>query len=72
MIIMGYDVEKVGENYIFTGPKGGIKQLIRYPQFNCLLYAVDKHFNTSHIKGNCTWTDCNGSLRPYYEGLTKL
>ncbi len=72
MVIMGYDVERVDSGYVFTGPKGGVKYLIRYPEANCLLYAADKHFNVSHIKGNYTWTDANGSLRPYYEGITKL
>lgn len=63
----GYTVEKVGDaGYVLTGPKGGIRMLLPLQGNPGLYYVTDKNMQASNVKGNYTWSDQNGELRPVY------
>lgn len=53
--------------YTLTGPRGGVKRLIRHPNNPRLMYVINENGVICSIKGNYTFAD-DGSkgLRPVY------
>jgi len=67
--IMGYQIEVVEDSniaYKLHGKRGGVFRLIRNIEAPHTMYVINGNGNITALKGNYTFTDQGGDLRPHY------
>lgn len=52
--------------YFLTGKRGAVYALLRHRSRPELMFVVNERGNITALKGNGTWTDRDGNLRPWY------